>query len=95
MPDLPLIFGETLRQQRVARSISQEELAHKASVDRTFVSRIERGIRQPTISTLFGLAQALEMAPEHLVEMVACRWREAAVCETQGDLPAGPGSVTG
>lgn len=51
----------------MALSVSQEELAFRAGVDRTFVSRIERGIRQPTITTIFLLSQALELPASELV----------------------------
>ncbi|MBL8459517.1 MAG: helix-turn-helix transcriptional regulator [Zoogloea sp.] len=53
--DIGLIFGEVLRRHRSEKNISLEELAHRADVDRTFASRLERGIRQPTITTLIGL----------------------------------------
>ena len=39
----------------------------KANVDRTFVSQIERGIRQPTLTTLVKLAKALEVPPSKLI----------------------------
>ncbi|WP_153159810.1 helix-turn-helix transcriptional regulator [Zoogloea sp. 1C4] len=62
------IFGEVLRRHRSARNISQEELAFQAGVDRTFVSRLERGIRQPTITTLIGIGQALGVSAADLVQ---------------------------
>lgn len=62
-----LIFGDVLRRHRTRLQVSQEELAFRAGVDRTFVSRIERGIRQPTITTLIGLGIALEMSAAELV----------------------------
>lgn len=61
------IFGDVLRRYRSDRNISQEELAHRADVDRTFVSRLERGIRQPTITTLIGIGQALGVSAADLV----------------------------
>ncbi len=61
------IFGQVLREQRVAKELSQEELALAADVDRTFVSQMERGIRQPTITTLMKLAGALGVQPSTLV----------------------------
>ena len=61
------IFGQVLREQRLSRSLSQEELALAADVDRTFVSQMERGIRQPTITTLMKLAGALGIQPSTLV----------------------------
>lgn len=66
--DIGQVFGEVLRRYRSDRNISQEELAHRADVDRTFVSRLERGIRQPTITTLIGLGQALGVSAAELVQ---------------------------
>jgi DNA-binding XRE family transcriptional regulator len=64
---VPKAFGQVLRAQREKCDLSQEALALKANVDRTFVSQIERGIRQPTLNTLFKLASALDTAPQKLV----------------------------
>jgi transcriptional regulator with XRE-family HTH domain len=61
------VFGQVLREQRTARGISQEELALSADVDRTFVSQMERGIRQPTLTTLLKLSRALDVQPSTLV----------------------------
>lgn len=66
--DIGKIFGEVLRRYRSEKNISQEELAYRANVDRTFVSRLERGIRQPTITTLIGLGQALGVSAAELVQ---------------------------
>ena len=65
--DINQIFGDVLRRYRSEKNISQEELAFPAGVDRTFVSRLERGIRQPTITTLIGLGQALGVSAADLV----------------------------
>jgi ribosome-binding protein aMBF1 (putative translation factor) len=64
------IFGKVLREQRNARGISQEALALSADVDRTFVSQMERGIRQPTLTTLCKLSEALDIQPSTLVARV-------------------------
>jgi transcriptional regulator with XRE-family HTH domain len=61
------VFGQVLREQRISRDLSQEQLALAADVDRTFVSQMERGIRQPTITTLMKLAGALGIQPSTLV----------------------------
>jgi len=58
------------REQRNVRGISQEALALSADVDRTFVSQMERGIRQPTLTTLCKLSEALEIQPSTLVARV-------------------------
>jgi transcriptional regulator with XRE-family HTH domain len=64
---IPTLFGQVLREQRNARGISQEALALSANVDRTFVSQMERGIRQPTLTTLCKLSEALDILPSTLV----------------------------
>jgi transcriptional regulator with XRE-family HTH domain len=66
--DIGKIFGKVLQRHRLQRNISQEELAFQAGVDRTFVSRLERGIRQPTITTLINIGQALGISAANLVQ---------------------------
>jgi transcriptional regulator with XRE-family HTH domain len=61
------VFGEVLRRYRSDRGITQEELAFQAGVDRTFIYRMERGIRQPTITTLLGMSRALGVSAVDLV----------------------------
>ena len=68
--NIAAIFGKVLREQRDARGISQEALALSADVDRTFVSQMERGIRQPTLTTLCKLSKALDIQPSTLVARV-------------------------
>ena len=57
-------FGEAIRARRERVGISQEELAHRADIDRTYVSGIERGVRNPTLKTIARLAKALSV-PAH------------------------------
>jgi transcriptional regulator with XRE-family HTH domain len=63
-------FGRVLRERRLAAGLSQEKLALEADVDRTFVSLLERGGRQPTLSTLWRLAGALGIGPSELIGAV-------------------------
>lgn len=60
-------FGEVLRQVRTARGISQQALALDSNLDRTYVSLLERGLRQPTLTTLIALASTLNIDPALLV----------------------------
>lgn len=60
-------FGRVLREQRTSVDMSQEALALSADVDRTFVSQMERGIRQPTLTTLFKLAGALDVSATTMI----------------------------
>ena len=49
------IFGKVLREMRDENQISQEKLAEYCDLDRTYISLLERGLRQPTITTIFKL----------------------------------------
>ena len=64
---IPSVFGRVLRAERRHQGVSQEQLALRAEVDRTFISQIERGVRQPTVTTLVKLARVLSLAPSTLV----------------------------
>jgi transcriptional regulator with XRE-family HTH domain len=50
-----------LRRLRVARDLSQENLAVDAGIDHTYVSRLERGLENPTVGILDQIAQALDV----------------------------------
>ncbi len=52
-------FAAELRARRSALGISQEELAHRAGVNRTYVAKLELAQNQPTLSVLFDLSTAL------------------------------------
>jgi len=60
-------FGKILQELRKEKGFSQEELAHKCSLDRTYISLLERGQRVPTITTLFKIANSLDITPEDLI----------------------------
>lgn len=63
MAEHPLIeaFGAVLRSTRLEAHLSQEELAARANLDRTFVSMVERGTRKATLQTAKQLADALDI----------------------------------
>lgn len=54
------LVARNLRKIRVQQNISQENLAVDAEIDRTYVSRLERGLENPTVAVLERLAQALD-----------------------------------
>lgn len=65
----PLVrFGEQVRALREQREWTQEQLAEKADLDQTYVSGIERGIRNPTIISVVKLASALKATVSDLCE---------------------------
>jgi transcriptional regulator with XRE-family HTH domain len=53
------LVARNLRRLRVQRGLSQEHLAVDAGIDRTYVSRLERGLENPTVTVLEQLADAL------------------------------------
>lgn len=67
-----------LRQRRIEAGVSQEELAHKADIDRTFVSMLERGLRTPGLGVVLSLAQGLGITGTDLVHEVEERLRQLA-----------------
>ena len=61
-------FGHRLRSCREALGWSQEYLAAEAGLDRTYVSGIERGVRNPSLKNIIRLAAALKVSLATLFE---------------------------
>ena len=64
-------FGDNLARVRREADLSQDELSVRASVHRTEISQLERGLRVARIDTLIKLASSLEAAPTELLEGIA------------------------
>ena len=60
--------GLNLKKFRKELGLSQEEFAFKAELHRTYISGIERGVRNPTVLVLEGIAQALGVPTSRLLE---------------------------
>ncbi|WP_326124132.1 helix-turn-helix transcriptional regulator [Metasolibacillus meyeri] len=65
-----ITIGTVLKRLRLSMKFSQEELAARSSLDRTYISMLERNIKQPTITTVFLLANALNMKPSEFVQQL-------------------------
>ncbi len=63
-------FGQNLARHRRARELSQEALAEKADLDRTYLSDIERGVRNPGIRNVVLIAKALGIPASDLLKGV-------------------------
>jgi transcriptional regulator with XRE-family HTH domain len=68
MLDIAAQFGDNLARCRRLAGISQDELSVRASVHRTEISQIERGLRIPRIDTLAKLTASLDVSSEELME---------------------------
>jgi len=61
-------FGLHLKKIRTTRNLSQEKLAHIADLDRTYISGVERGVRNISLINIVRLAKALEVPPSELFQ---------------------------
>ncbi len=59
--DIRRRVGRNIKKEREAKGWSQEELADRAGLHRTYVSGVERGVRNPTVTVLERMAQALSL----------------------------------
>ena len=66
-------FADELRSRRVGLGVSQEELAHRAGLNRTYVAKLELATNQPTLTALHLLAQALDVPLNDLMAAVLAR----------------------
>lgn len=63
MEDMGAFVGRNVRRVRVAAGVSQEELAHRTGIDRSWLSDIERGLGNPSVRWLGDVAAALSTHP--------------------------------
>ena len=62
--------GKTIPGLRRKKGLTQEQLSGLAALDRTHYSKIERGLRSPTLDTIFKIAFALDMEPHELIQVI-------------------------
>ena len=66
--EILLKFGNRIRELRKAKGLSQETFAGLCGLDRTYISGIERGVRNISLMNLFVLAKALEISVSELMQ---------------------------
>jgi transcriptional regulator with XRE-family HTH domain len=64
--DVRRLVGENVRRVRIAAGLSQAQLAERMGVDRAYISGLELGERNPTIVTMWRVAEALKTRLERL-----------------------------
>jgi len=64
------LFGVVVKKIRLEHGLTQETLASKSGLERTFISMLERGIKQPSLKTISSLAQAVGMKNYELLHLV-------------------------
>ncbi len=65
--ELKAAFGETVRKFRTARGLSQEKLAERANIHRTYIGDVERGLRNISLVNMHRIASALEVSLSALI----------------------------
>lgn len=63
-------FGKVIEELRLERNISQAELAERGDFQRTYISDLERGVKQPSLSTIVRLSNAFNIKPSELVRQL-------------------------
>jgi transcriptional regulator with XRE-family HTH domain len=69
--ELRKVFAKNLRRLRTAAGLSQEELAFRAGLDRTYISALERGLYSASVVTIERLANALDIEPTAFLQRPA------------------------
>ena len=73
-PELdPVIVGRVIAENRIKKNMSQEVLSGLSAIGRTHLSAIERGVRKPTLETLYKISQALGVRMSELVDEIENR----------------------
>jgi transcriptional regulator with XRE-family HTH domain len=70
-------FGRVLRQKRTEAGFTQEELGFEADLRRTYISLLELGQQQPTLTTILKLARALDLSAQELIALVEAELRQS------------------
>lgn len=80
MPVSPLAkrFGIVVRKRRMAAGLSQEKLAERARLHPTYVSMVERGVRNPTLDVAARIAKALKAPLPRLIDEAEHHGRDDA-----------------
>jgi hypothetical protein len=89
---LRIELGLALRQRRIAIGVSQERLGELSGLDRTYISGIERGVRNPTIDSLSRIAEALECELSELLAAAETA-RDAQPAKPKAKRKSGSGSA--
>jgi len=82
------LFGVVIKKVRLEHGFTQEMLASHAGLERTFISMLERGVKQPSLKTICSIAKALGLKNYELLHLV-----EQEIHKTDSDLIINPDVV--
>jgi len=66
--EIKVYFGMLLKRKRKEKKFSQQYLANKSGLNRTYISLMERGLKTPSLSTIFKLSSTLEIEASTLIQ---------------------------
>lgn len=66
--DFRQVFATNLRRERLGHGLSQEELAFQADINRTYLSKLEKGASWPGLEVICKLAKVLKIEPYQLIQ---------------------------
>jgi transcriptional regulator with XRE-family HTH domain len=67
---IELLFGKVVKSLRIKKGITQEQLALESTLARTYISELENGKYQPSLTSIFDIARGLKIKPSDLVRLV-------------------------
>jgi transcriptional regulator with XRE-family HTH domain len=67
---LDSVFGKSLKSRRLSSNLSQEQLGLKSGLSRPYISELEMGKKDPSLFTIFKLADALKVKPSFFINEV-------------------------
>ncbi|WNS42286.1 helix-turn-helix transcriptional regulator [Paenibacillus sp. MMS20-IR301] len=71
------IIGKTVKAIRIKQGLSQEDLAHECNVDRSYISMIEVGRNEPSVTKIFDLCQGLKIKPSDFFKLIEIEYEKA------------------
>ncbi|STZ07133.1 anaerobic benzoate catabolism transcriptional regulator [Moraxella caprae] len=75
------IFGKNIKNIRHSKQLSQEGLAEKAGLHRTYIGSVERGERNVSLINIVQIAKALEVSPSVLMENLELEYSYVSLCK--------------
>ncbi|WP_256872373.1 helix-turn-helix domain-containing protein [Paenibacillus sp. 79R4] len=69
------IIGKTVKAIRIKKGLSQEDLAHECNVDRSYISMIEVGRNEPSVTKIFELCKGLKIKPSDFFKLVESEYK--------------------
>lgn len=68
--ELKEAFGKALKSLRTEKELTQEKLAELSNLDVTFISKMENGKLQPSLTTIFSISKALGVSASYLIDRI-------------------------